>query len=58
MYGGSGSMVNWAMIGIMLCTILIWWSIFTNGFFITVLWGFIAGCIIGIIITIKENTRV
>ena len=34
---------------------LIWYSIFTNGFFITITWVVILSAITGIIIKLKEN---
>jgi hypothetical protein len=42
------SRFNWGMIGILVCTILIWWSIFTNGFFITITWLLIVSAVIGL----------
>tara|TARA_Y100000592_G_scaffold18957_1_gene28967 strand:- start:4840 stop:5031 length:192 start_codon:yes stop_codon:yes gene_type:complete len=56
--GGIGSMVNWGMLLIMIGTLLVWWSIFSNGFFTTLIWLVVIGCILGIIIKTKENTRV
>ena len=50
--------INWAMIGIMIGTIGVWYSVFTNGFFITLLWLVIIGLIIGIILRLKEEMRV
>ena len=46
--------INWTMIGIMIGTMLIWYSVFMNGLFITVMWLVIISCIIGIIFKIKE----
>jgi len=34
---------------------LIWYSIFTNGFFITITWVIVLSAIVGIIIKLKEN---
>ena len=34
---------------------LVWYSIFTNGFFITITWLVIVSAIAGIIIKLKEN---
>jgi len=34
---------------------LIWYSMFTNGFFITITWVVILSAIAGIIIKLKEN---
>ena len=36
---------------------LIWYSIFTNGFFITVTWLVVLSAMVGIIIKLKENNR-
>ena len=45
-------------IGMITGTMGIWYSIFTNGFFTTLLWLLIATCILVIIIKLKEETRV
>ena len=50
--------INWIWIGLILLNGLIWWSIFTNGFFTTLLWLIIGSSIIGIILKLKEDTRV
>ena len=39
---------NWGMIGIIILNTFIWYSIFTNGFFITVTWVIILSAIIGL----------
>ena len=57
-YGGFMMSINWVWIGLILLNGLIWWSIFTNGFFTTVIWLVIIGCIMGIILKLKEETRV
>ena len=57
-YGGFMKSINWLMIGILIGLILIWYSVFTNGFFITLLWLVIIGLIIGIILKLKEEMRV
>ena len=41
-------------IGLIIGTIGVWYSIFTNGFFITLMWLIIVSSIIGIIFKIKE----
>lgn len=46
---------NWGMIGIIISSIGIWYSVFTNGFFITLMWLIIVSSIIAIIIRITEN---
>ena len=57
-YGGFMMSINWVWIGLILLNCLIWWSIFTNGFFTTLLWLIIGSSIIGIILKLKEDTRV
>ena len=44
-------------IGLIVGTIGIWYSIFTNGFFITLTWLVIVSCIIAIIIKIKSENN-
>ena len=46
---------RWSIIVIGLLTGVIWYSIFTNGFFITITWVVILSEIAGIIIKLKEN---
>ena len=48
---------NWAFIILLIFTIVIWYSIFTNGFFITITWLIVLSAIVGIIIKLKENNR-
>ena len=50
--------INWGFIGIMGMTMGVWYSIFTNGFFITVIGLVIGSCMAGIIIKLREDTRV
>ena len=50
--------INWGMIGLILFNTLVWISIFTKGFWTTLLWVMIGVCISLIIIKTKENTRV
>ena len=57
-YGGFMMSINWGMIGVMIGTMLIWYSVFQNGFFTTLLWLIIIGLIIGIILRLKEEMRV
>ena len=45
--------ISW--ISIFILNALIWYSIFTNGFFITITWIVILSAIVGIIIKLKEN---
>ena len=52
--GGIGSMINWGMIGIIILNTIIWYSIFTNGFFTTLIWVVIGAAIVGIILKLKE----
>jgi len=42
-------------IGIIVVNTIIWYSIFTNGFFLTITWLIIITAITGIIIKLKEN---
>tara|TARA_Y100001938_G_scaffold118242_1_gene163377 strand:+ start:375 stop:554 length:180 start_codon:yes stop_codon:yes gene_type:complete len=46
--------LNWGMVGILILNALIWYSVFTNGFFTTLIWVVIGAAIIGIIIKLKE----
>tara|TARA_B100000214_G_C23549470_1_gene437736 strand:- start:207 stop:386 length:180 start_codon:yes stop_codon:yes gene_type:complete len=48
--------INWVMLSIILCTILIWYSIFKIGFFITITWLIVIACVVGIYIRLKEET--
>ena len=45
--------ITW--ISLFVINTLIWYSIFTNGFFITITWVVILSAIVGIIIKLKEN---
>ena len=49
------SRFNWGVIGMLIGTILVWWSIFVNGFFTTMLWVVVVAAIVGIILKLKEN---
>ena len=42
-------------IGIIVMNTIIWYSIFTNGFFLTITWSIILAALTGIIIKLKEN---
>ena len=42
--------INWGIIIIGILTVLVWYSIFTAGFFITIIWLIIISAIIGICI--------
>tara|TARA_R100000315_G_C5193036_1_gene112731 strand:+ start:141 stop:308 length:168 start_codon:yes stop_codon:yes gene_type:complete len=55
MSDGKIKQITW--ISLFVINTLIWYSIFTNGFFTTLLWVVIGAAIIGIIIKLKE-TRV
>jgi hypothetical protein len=44
---------NWGMIGIFLTTLTFWYSVFTNGFFISVLWLIIFSAIVVLILRLK-----
>ena len=47
--------INWKMITLLIMNAVMWYSVFTNGFWITLLWVLIIACIGGIIIKTKEN---
>jgi len=47
--------LNWGMIGVIILNTIIWYSIFTNGFWSTLLWVVIGAATVGIIIKLKEN---
>jgi len=57
-YGGCMMSTRLVWIGLIVGTIGIWYSVFTNGFFITLLWLVIISCIIAIIIRITENNYI
>ena len=57
-YGGFMMSINWLMIGFIILTILVWYCIFKYGFFTTVIWLVIGSCIVGLILKLKEETRV
>jgi hypothetical protein len=50
---GKIKQITW--ISLFVINTLIWYSIFTNGFFITITWVVILSAIVGIIIKLKEN---
>ena len=54
-YGEYMMSTRLVWIGLIVGTIGIWYSIFTNGFFITLMWLIIVSSIIGIMIKITEN---
>ena len=55
MSDGRIKQITW--LSMFIINALIWYSIFTNGFFITITWFVIVSAIAGIIIKLKE-TRV
>ena len=57
-YGGCMKNINWPWVMIISATIGIWYSIFTNGFFTTIIGLVIGSSIAGIILKLKEDTRV
>ena len=57
-YGEYMMSTRLVWIGLIVGTIGIWYSIFTNGFFITLTWLVIVSCIIAIIIKITENNYI
>ena len=50
---GRIKQITW--LSMLVINALIWYSIFTNGFFITITWVVILSAIAGIIIKLKEN---
>ena len=40
--------INWGMIGVIILTVLIWYSIFTIGFFVTLMWLIVISAIVGL----------
>ena len=54
-YGEYMMSTRLVWIGMIILTIGVWYSIFTNGFFITVMWLVIISSIVGIILRLKEN---
>jgi len=54
-YMSNGKLKQLTYVGLITGTIGIWYSIFTNGFFITTTWLIIVTAIIGIILKLKEN---
>ena len=50
---GKIKQITW--LSLFIFNALVWYSIFTNGFFITITWVVILSAIAGIIIKLKEN---
>ena len=50
--------INWVWIGMVGVIIGFWYSVFKYGFFTTLLWLIISSCIVGLILKLKEDTRV
>ena len=46
---------NWINISTIMLTIGVWYSIFTNGFIVTLLWLIVIGAVIGISINVKDR---
>ena len=46
---------NWIMIGIILLNTFIWYSIFTNGFLVTLIWLIVIGAMFGISFKLYED---
>ncbi len=51
----DGRLKQLTWLGIMILNTGIWYSILTNGFFITLIWVIVIAAIVGIIIKLKEN---
>ena len=46
--------LNWPNIGIIVMMTIVWYSIFTNGFMITLIWLIVIGAVVGIGINVKD----
>ena len=46
--------LNWGMIGVIILNTIIWYSIFTNGILVTLLWIVICVCSLTIIIKLRD----
>ena len=51
----SSRITQMTWVGIIVMNTIIWYSIFTNGFFLTITWLIILAALTGIIIKLKEN---
>ena len=47
--------INWGMMGVILCSLLFWCSVFYFGLFQTIVWTVIVSATIGLIIKLKDN---
>ena len=47
--------INWGMIGLILFNTVVWYSIFTKGFWSTLVWIIVLGCLVGIYFKLKED---
>ena len=47
--------INWGMMGVILCSLLFWCSVFYFGLFQTIAWTIIVSAVIGLMIKLKEN---
>ena len=54
-YMSEGKIKQITWLSMFVVNALIWYSIFTNGFFITITWVIVFSAIAGIIIKLKEN---
>ena len=45
--------MNWGMIGVVIGSIVVWYSIVTYGFFQTIIWTIVISAIIGLVIKLK-----
>ena len=46
---------NWSMLVILLMSVGIWYSIFTNGFWSTLIWIIIGAAAVGVYLKLLEN---
>ena len=54
-YMSEGKIKQITWLSMFVVNALIWYSIFTNGFFITITWVIVLSAIAGLIIKLKEN---
>lgn len=50
--------LNWPIISMIVGIGMLWWCVYMFGFFKTVMWYIVACALIGIIVKLKEDTRV
>ena len=45
-------------VGLLIGGVVVWYSIFTNGFFITLIWLIVISAIVGLVMRLKEGGRI